>query len=71
MLKNIGRKLTTCLHQFWYQYIESWVEWRAAKRWAKVYRPGWLHVVKKCKHEETQMYYKAKILAAYRGEDDG
>jgi hypothetical protein len=71
MLKNTLHKLKTCLVQFWYQYIYNWFEWQDAKCWAKEVYPGWLHCFKKCRHQETRDYYKAKILAAYRGEEDG
>ena len=67
------KKITYAIKQLWYQItgpVAAWMEWQDAKYWAKSYHPGWLHVVRKCKHKATQADYKAKILAAYRGEDD-
>lgn len=57
------------LIQFWYQYIAGWFEWQDAKCWAKDIHPGWLQIATKCKNQETRAHYKAKILAAYRGEE--
>ncbi len=57
------------LIQFWYQYIAGWFEWQDAKCWAKDIRPAWLQMATKCKNKSTRDYYKAKILAAYRGEE--
>lgn len=64
----------TCPIVAWYERItfriNAWLEWEDAKCWAREYHPGWLHCFKKCKHKATQAHYKAKILAAYRGEDE-
>lgn len=49
--------------------LHKWFEWQDAKCWAKDIHPGWLHLATKGGHEETRAYYKAKILAAYRGEE--
>lgn len=79
----MGKRVTYAIAQLWYQItgpvvalwqrltgaIRAWMEWQDAKCWAKKYHPGWLHVVRKCKHKSTQAYYKAKILAAYREKD--
>jgi hypothetical protein len=70
MLKNTLHKLKTCLVQFWYQYIYGWFEWQDAICWAKEYHPAWVQFAKTSRHKETRAYYRAKILAAYRGEEE-
>lgn len=51
--------------------VGAWFEWMDAKYWAKDIRPAWLQMATKCKNKSTRQYYKRKILAAYRGEEDG
>ena len=69
MQKSFLHKLKTYTVQFWYQYIAGWFEWQDAVYWAKDYHPAWVQYARKSKHKETRAYYKAKILAAYRGEE--
>ena len=79
----MGKRITYAIVQLWHQItgpvvvlwqrlagaVRAWMEWQDAKCWAAEYHPGWLHVVKKCKHKSTQAHYKDKILKAYRGEE--
>lgn len=51
--------------------IKTWFEWQDAQHWAADFHPGWVHLANHGVHKETRAYYKEKILAAYRGEDDG
>lgn len=69
----MGYKKIGCLRQIWYviKYaVSSWIEWQDAKCWAKDIHPGWVIMATKCRNEETRQYYKIKILAAYRGDND-
>ena len=57
--------------QLWYQLtcpVAEWFEWQDARSWAKVYRPAWVHMATKCKNKKTRIYYREKIIAAYKGE---
>ena len=79
------RKMKYVLVQLWYQItcpivalykrikrrVSEWFEWMDALCWAKDYHPAWVHYAKKSRHKETREYYRKKILAAYRGEEDG
>ena len=59
--------------QLWYQLttpIAEWVEWQDAKYWAAEYRPAWVQLARHAAHKETRVYYREKIIAAYRGETE-
>jgi hypothetical protein len=76
-------KLAYCFQQFWYQItcqivafykwitrpVSKWLEWFDAQYWAKDIHPGWVHLANNSEHKETRMYYREKILAAYKGEE--
>jgi hypothetical protein len=66
---EVVQQMKYALIQFWYQYIAGWFEWQDAKCWAREYHPAWVQFARKSKRKETRAYYKAKILAAYRGEE--
>ena len=51
--------------------VAAWFEWQDAKCWAAQDRPAWLLISKKARRKETRQLYREKILAAYRGEDNG
>lgn len=46
--------------------IDLWIEWKKAKRWAKVFHPAWVRFASQRNRPEIRTTYRNKILNAYR-----
>ena len=47
-------------------WLDSWYEWRQAKKWSKKLHPAWLTFATQRKRPEIRETYRKKVLEAYR-----
>ena len=47
-------------------YVDSWCEWRQAKKWSKARHPAWVHLATQRGRPEVRETYRKKVLEAYR-----